>query len=364
MRIGVDARELQGHPTGTGRYLRNLLNAWPAGDEILLYFNGAAPDGAMPGRSDTAARAAGSGGRGLLWLAHHLPTAAKRDSLDVFFAPAYFSPLRLHVPCVTTVHDMSFFSRPDDFPTLEGARRRWLVRHSLRASACVIAVSNFTAREIASYFPTARTATILEAADADLPKAPARDEARRRLAVNGPLLISVGSILNRRQLPVLLAAMRRVVRRWPTLVLDVVGDNRTSPMLDLDAIVRSHGLEANVRLSGFVSDEDLAVRYAAADVSVYLSEYEGFGLPVLESMARGIPVLTTRRPAPGELFGSAALVTEPDDPVEIASGLLRLLSEAGLRADLARRGRARAADFSWTTAAAQTRAVLAQAAGA
>jgi len=366
MRIGVDARELQGRPTGTGRYLRSLLKAWPTGDEMVLYFNGAAADIRTLGRPDLRARALGNGGRGLMWMESHLPAAAAGDGLDVFFAPAYFCPLRLHVPKVTTVHDMSFFSLPDDFPALEGARRRWLVRLGLGVSARVIAVSDFTAREIAAYFPAAaaRTVTILEAADADLAPAPPREEARQRLGLRGPYLLSVGSILNRRQLPALLAAVRSLVRRWPTLVLDVVGDNRTSPMLDLDAMVRGHGLGAHVRLSGFVSDEELALRYAAADISVYLSTYEGFGLPVLESMARGLPVLTTRRPATGELFGRAAVITEPDDPVEIASGLRLMLADAGLRAELARRGRVRAAELTWTTAAVQTRAVLAEAAGA
>jgi len=366
MRIGVDARELQGRPTGTGRYLRSLLKAWPAGDELVLYFNGAAADLDALGRADLRARALGNGGRGLMWMEHHLPAAAAGDGLDVFFAPAYFCPLRLQVPKVTTIHDMSFFSLPDDFPALEGARRRWLVRLGLGVSARVIAVSSFTAREIAAYFPAAaaRTVTILEAADADLPPAPPRDEARRRLGLRGPYLLSVGSILNRRQLPALLAAVRSIARRWPTLVLDVVGDNRTSPILDLDGIVRSHDLGAHVRLSGFVSDEELALRYAAADISVYLSTYEGFGLPVLESMARGLPVLTTRRPATGELFGQAAVITEPDDPVEIASGLTLMLSDAGMRAELARRGRSRAAELTWTAAALQTRAVLAEAARA
>jgi glycosyltransferase involved in cell wall biosynthesis len=365
MRIGVDARELQGHPTGTGRYLRNLLQAWPAGDLFVLYFKGAAPPDAARARAGLEIRALEAGGRGFVWQERTLPAAARADRLDVFWAPSYFCPLRLSLPRVTSVHDLSFFSRPDDFPLWEGARRRWLVRHSVNASARVLTISDFTAREIAACFPTAaaRTVAIPLAADADLPAAPARDEARRRLNVRGPMLLSVGSIFNRRRLPELLAAVRRVAPRWPSLVLVVVGDNRTSPPLDLAARVRDLGLESVVRLSGFVTDEELALRYAAADVAVYLSEYEGFGLPVIESMARGLPVLTSRRPATGELFAGAAMLCEPDDPREIAQGLHELLGEAGLREELARRGRARAAAASWPDIAVRTRAVLAAAAG-
>lgn len=362
MRIGVDARELQGRPTGTGRYLRNLLKAWPAGDTVFLYFNGGVPDGLATPPGMTV-RPAGSGGSGLVWSERHLPPIAGADSLDVFFAPSYFCPLRLGLPRVTTVHDMSFFSLPEDFPLVESARRRWLVRWSLRASARVIAVSEFTAREIASYFPGVRdrVVTIHEAADADIPPAPTRAEARRHLALSGPMLLSVGSILNRRRLPALLSAVHALVRRHSSLILDVVGDNRTSPPLDLRALVHRLGLDPHVRLSGFVSDEELALRYAAADACVYLSEYEGFGLPVLEAMARGIPVLTSRRPATGELFAEAAVLAEPDDPADITRGLDRLLDAPD---GFVERGRRCAAGFSWTAAAARTRAVLAEAAGA
>jgi glycosyltransferase involved in cell wall biosynthesis len=367
MRIGIDARELQGHPTGTGRYLRNLLKAWPSGDTLVLYFKGAPPPNAYAPRADARpVTVGGTRGRGLLWLERDLPAAAALDSLDVFFSPAYFCPRRVRLPRVTTVHDLSFFSLPSDFAPWEAARRRWLVGGSLRRSAGIVTVSDFTAREISAYFPdaAARVTVIPHAADADIPPGPERVEARRQLEVRGPYLLSVGSILNRRHLGELLRALRAVVRVHHECVLDVVGDNRTHPRADFAALISELGLERHVRLSGFVSDEALARRYAAADAAVYLSEYEGFGLPVLEAMARGIPVLTSRRPATGEIFGEAALVVEPDDTLGITGALARLLDGADLRTDLAARGRALAARFSWTEAARRTRAVLADAAGA
>jgi glycosyltransferase involved in cell wall biosynthesis len=366
MRIGVDARELQGRPTGTGRYLRNLLGAWPKGDALVLYFNGPAPENAFLRDLGARQHSVGSGGRGLVWMERLLPEAAREDGLDAFFAPSYFCPQRLAVPRVTTLHDLSFFSHPHDFAPWEAARRRFLVSAAVGVSSRVVAVSEFTAREIAAVFPAAagRVVTIHEAADEDLPWAPSRDEARRALQIDGRLVLSVGSILNRRCLPSLLAAMRLLARRVPDVVLDVVGDNRTHPRLDVPALVRDLALDRHVRLSGFVSDVELAARYAAADAAVYLSEYEGFGLPVLEAMSRGLPVLTSRRPATGELFAEAALLAEPDDPAEIADGLYHMLCDPAQRDDLARRGRAKAATFSWRTAAERTRAALAEAAGA
>ena len=118
-----------------------------------------------------------------------------------------------------------------------------------------------------------------------------RAEARAWLDVSGPFLLTVGSIFNRRCLPELLQATARLVRSCPDLRLEVVGENRTHPWIDVEALADRLGLARHVRLSGFLSDRELAIRYAAADVGVFLSDYEGFGLGVLEAMARGVPVV-------------------------------------------------------------------------
>jgi glycosyltransferase involved in cell wall biosynthesis len=270
------------------------------------------------------------------------------------------------VPRVTAVHDLSFFAWPDDFGSLDGIRRRVLVGASLRASRAVLACSDLTRREIARFFPdlAARVRHVPLAAAEDLPPAPSRLDARARLDVKGPLILTVGAILNRRRLPILLRAVAHLRRAWPDLVLEIVGDNRTHPRLDIDAMVRDLGLEGAVRASGHVSDAGLMARYAAADVAVFLSEYEGFGLPVLEAMARGLPVVASRRPSLNELFGVAALLVEPGDEDSVASAVDRVLREERLKADLVRRGYGVAASFSWAETAAGTRRALAQAAEA
>src|SRR5207247_3206720 len=124
--------------------------------------------------------------------------------------------------------------------------------------------------------------------------------------------------------------------------------------LDLPDLLASLDLSRNVHVSGFISDTELSARYAAADVVVYLSEYEGFGLPVLEALSRGVPVVTTRRPATGEIFEGAALLAEPDDPREISTRLRTLLGDAAVRRAWGRRGQTFAAAFSWERTAAET----------
>ena len=366
MQIGIDARELQGAPTGVGRYLRNLVRAWTrSGDRLHLYFNGPAP--ADPVLDDPAIRARplGSGrARGVWWQERLLPAAARADGVDVFFSPAYVCPLRLHTPRVTTVHDLSFFALPRDFTLRDGFRRRVLVAASVRASRSVLAVSDFTRREIVARFPEAeaKTVTIPLGADEHFPPAPSREEARARLDVTGPLLLVVGAIFNRRCLPDLLRAAASLRRRWPDLEVEVVGEDRTQPPLDIVGLIRDLELEPNVRLSGFVGEAALALRYAAADVAVVLSEYEGFGLPVLEAMTRGVPVVTSTAPALGELFGDAALLVDPHDVPAIAGAVDRVLSRPELRARMAERGRALASRYSWAETARRTLEVLGAAA--
>jgi glycosyltransferase involved in cell wall biosynthesis len=363
MIVGVDGRELQGRPTGAGRYLRNLLRHWTAAgqDRIFVYFNGPAPADPVLDHAAVVRRLVGDGRvRGLVWQERRLPPAVRADGLDVFFAPAYACPLSLDLPRVTAVHDVSFFSMPQDFSTWEAWRRRTLLRASARVSRALLACSEFTRREILTWLPAlaGRVHHVPLAAGDDLPAPPGRETARRGLEVHGPYVITVGSIFNRRRLPELLRAIGLVARRRPGLVLDVVGENRTHPRLPLEALLDPLDLARHVRLSGYVSDEALAARYAAADAAVFLSEYEGFGLGALEAMARGVPTVVADRPSLDEVAGDGALRVAPDDPPGIAAALDRVLEDDALRSDLGRKGRLRAAQFSWRETARQTREVL------
>jgi glycosyltransferase involved in cell wall biosynthesis len=358
----VDARELQGHPTGVGRYLRNLVRGFTQelGDTVVAYVSGGSPADRVLEHPLVEVRPLPRMRPGLAWQQVRLPPAVRTSRLDVFFAPAYTCPWFLGIPCVTTVHDLSFFALPEDFAWLDGVRRRLTVAASMRASARVIAVSDFTRREIAARFPSAagRVATIPHGADDDLPRPPPRDEARARLGLRGPLVLTVGTVFGRRRLPVLLRAISRLRARFPGLRLDVVGDVRAHPPFDGPALARTLGLEGCVSFSGFVDEAGLADRYASAEAAVFLSAYEGFGLPALEAMARGVPVVVSDRPALNEIFGEAALVVPLEDEGAIADAIGRLLEDHELRARLAHRGRHLAARHSWTIAARQTHDVL------
>jgi glycosyltransferase involved in cell wall biosynthesis len=364
--VGVDGRELQGRPTGTGRYLRNLLRQWAGGpDRLLVFFDGAPPDEPVLRAPGVEPIAVGEGGtRGVTWLERRLPPAARPLGLDVFFSPAYVCPLRLEVPRVIAVHDLSFRSLPSDFSPFDGLRRRTLVGASLAVASGVLACSEFTRRELLAWHPgvASRVRVVHLGPDDDLPQGPPRESARAALGADGPRLLSVGALFNRRRLPVLIEAVARLRRRWPGIALDVVGENRTHPPLDLEELLGRHGVEDHVSLLGFVDEGALSLRYAAADVAVFLSEYEGFGLPALEALARGVPVVASRRPALDELFGAASLLVEPRDAGAVAEAIHRLLGDPALRVEQVSRGHDLATRFSWERTAAQTRAALGEAA--
>jgi glycosyltransferase involved in cell wall biosynthesis len=365
--VGIDGRELLGRPTGTGRYLRNLLRHWrEAGDALFVYFNGPPALDPVLDHAAVRKRPLGDGcARGLVWQEWLLPSAARGDALDVFFSPAYSCPLRLDRPRVTAVHDLSFFAHPQDFTFADALRRRALVAASLRASRLVPVCSEFTARELARLFPdlAPRAVHIPLGADADLLAPPPRAAARAALGLRGPLVLSVGAILNRRCVPELLRAIARLRARHPDVVVDLVGENRTHPALDLAALVSGLDLRAHVRLSGFVSDRELAQRYAAADVFVALSEYEGFGLPALEAAAHSLPLVVGRPPSLGEIFRDAALIVDPRDEDAITRAIDLVLKDEATRTRLVAASRALAARHSWAETARRTREALLEAAG-
>jgi glycosyltransferase involved in cell wall biosynthesis len=236
---------------------------------------------------------------------------------------------------------------------------------SARASSRILVCAEFTVREMARLFPdlAARVRLVPHGTDDDLAPAPSREDARARLDIDGPYVLSVGAILNRRCAPELLRAVALLRAAHPRLILDLAGENRTTPRLDLAGRAAELGIGSQVRLSGFVSEAGLADRYAAADAFVSLSEYEGFGLPALEAAARGVPLVVSRAPSLGEIFGAAALLVDPRDEHAIAQALHQVLRDAALRARLVDAGRALAASHSWTRTAALTRAALAEAAG-
>ena len=349
MRIGIDARELCGHTTGVGRYLSGLLRDWTSGNgagrhDLILYAPAPLPD--EWGRTRLV-----PGVPGTWWEQVRLPRAAAGDRLDVFFAPAYTAPLRLGVPFVVTIHDLSFVAHPEWFRPREGLRRRWLTRHAARRARAILTVSAFSQREIVERFgvPEGRVVVTPSFLAAPVAASARADE---------PRVLFVGSIFNRRHVPDLIRAVGRVARTRPGVSLDIVGDNRTYPHESLEAVIAAEGLQARVRWHAYVQDAELRQLYERARGFVFLSEYEGLGLTPLEAMTAGVPPLVADIPVAHESCGDAALYVPPADVGAIAAGLDRLLFDDAVRARLLAAAPAVLTRYDWHRTAQRTLDVL------
>ena len=370
MRIGIDGRESLGQPTGVGRYLANLCGEWTgaaayAGHELLVYTPRDAPSGACEAASAAAgARLTGitvPGGGGFWWEQTALPRRAATDRLDVFFGPGYSVPLALRTPSVVTLHDVSFIAHPEWFGWREGPRRRWLATRSAAAARTVVAVSEFSRREILTHLNLAPTRVrvvhngVTTLTGVERPAGPPPPAAT-------PLILYVGALFARRRLPVLLAAFERVVREVPDAELAIVGPDRTCPPEDLRGMAEASGIAPRVAFLSYVADAELAALYRRAAVFAWLSEYEGFGLTPLEALAAGVPVVAGDTPVAREVYGEAARHVPVDDPDAVAAAIVEVLTRRSLRETLIEQARPLLARYTWARAAADTFAILQDAA--
>jgi glycosyltransferase involved in cell wall biosynthesis len=327
MRVVVDVSPLRQTRAGTARHLRALLGQLEAVDDVELVplaFGGG-------GRLAAFARDA-------VWYPLGLPRRARREGVDVLHLPTYRGPVRAAVPFVVTVHDLAVFRHPKAFNRWSRTYSRFIVPRVLAAARRVIAVSEFTRRELHQVLgvPDDKIRVVPNAvADAFAPAGPAAE---------GDYVLAVGTLEPRKNLARLLEAVRRT-----GIELRVVGARGWG------------GVEAGgngVRWLGEVPDALLAELYRGARCVAYPSLYEGFGMPVLEAMACGVPVVTSAGGATEEVAGGAAVLVDPLDPSSIAAGLEEA---AGRRDELTRLGLERARAFSWREAAAATVAVYREA---
>jgi glycosyltransferase involved in cell wall biosynthesis len=292
------------------------------------------------------------GGGGTMWEQWTLPSAAARDGLDVFFAPAYTAPLRVSCPIALTIHDLSFFARPEWFGTREGLRRRAVTRLSARRAAIVLTDTQFSRTEIQAHLglPAGRIRVVALGAGA-----PARlDGAVRQPSRREPLVLFAGSVFNRRRVPDLIAAFPLVLSAVPDARLDIIGENRTCPRQDLETLCRASGAGDRIRIRSYVPDAELADAFTRASAFAFLSEYEGFGLPPLEALARGVPAVLLDTPVAREVFGLAARYVPPGDIPAIAAALVDLVGNPAARAAVLNEAEGVLSRYSWPEAARRT----------
>jgi len=364
VRLGLDLLLEPTTLTGTGVYARNLVRALAAidrtneyvlflhHDNLPAFYIDAAANFRCQGYKFNAARPI------VRRLAQQLMLAAgsRRLGLDLLHSFTDIAPLLYRGPLVLTVHDLGPFATPDRYGRHTWCLRALMARSAKRAAA-IIAVSGHTRADINAYLPrqAGKVTVVPHGVDARLfrPQEGPGDRALLEgLGIGGDYILFVGRLERGKNVSGLLGAYQRLpgpVRRHFSLVLAGPDDNEAAAVRRLAA-----GIQGRVVFTGYLGHDRLPALYRHAAALVLPSIYEGFGLPVLEAMACGTPVVATRVSSLPEVIGEAGILVAPGDTADLTRALERLCTDAALRADLAARGLERAGGFSWEAAARRT----------
>jgi glycosyltransferase involved in cell wall biosynthesis len=355
MRIGFDTTSLSVPQSGVGTYTANLyhhLRRYPADEVLPLSHTAPQHEQRRPRINRT------------LWMQTVLPAHLTRLKLDVAHFTNSTAPVWSPCPSVLTIHDMTLWLMPGFHPAQRLFSMRPIIPLAARRAAAIIAVSECTKADIINLLclPAEKIHVVYEAAAPSfhpIENAALLEAMRHRYDLFQPFILYVGTIEPRKNLVRLLEAYADL--RQGGLIdhrLVFVGSSGWKNDSVYAAVTRLN-LADDLRFLGHVPLVDLVALYNLASVVAFPSLYEGFGLPVIEAMACGTPVVTSESSSLREISGYAAELVDPTSVESISYGLCRVLTDAAWRAELRRRGLARAAEFTWEAVAAQTRQVYA-----
>jgi len=326
--VAIDARDaFDTQLRGWGRYVRELVDA-------------------LPERRGLDFHVISSGTRGpeVLFEQVALPIRLRREQADLVHAPNCFLPLARPCMGVVTIHDLAFEVFPDDFSKRTGWKYRTFTRRAARSAQRVICVSGYTAADVV------RRYDVDEARVRVIPNAPSLPIGDEALPDDGPYLLAVGDLRPKKNLMRLVQAFAVLRREGLEHRLVLAGVDRGP---EAERVRAAAGGEP-VRLTGYLSDTGLDALMRGADALIHPSLYEGFGLVIVEAMARGVPVIAAHATALPETGGDAAAYFDPLDVGDMAAAIRGVVVDRERHAELARRGRVRAARLSWDTTAALT----------
>jgi glycosyltransferase involved in cell wall biosynthesis len=362
MKIGIDSHSAEREGEGNATYCRGLITG--------LVNDGNGDDLTLLSGDPTHAFYCGLGGRpprivrvpqggGVARLGFTLSRAAARAGVECLHVQ-YFAPLAYRGPVVATIHDLAFLHVPESFPRMLRLALRVLVPRTLSRAAHVITISEFSRRDIiARYHLCPDRISVIPLAARDIFRPCPTDETIAVLARYGlrpGFVFTLGRLNRRKNLERLLRATALLAQSStapPLLVIAGKPDFGGPPVLQQS----EPGRNGAVRLVGLLPEEDLPAFYTGAALFVFPSLFEGFGLPALEAMACGTPVVASSRAAIPEVVGDAGLLIDPEDVEALAMAMGRILRDRSLAEDLGRRGLERSRRYSWGETARRTRRV-------
>ena len=365
MRIGLDALLLEGRAgvrqTGLSRYETRLVEelARHGEDELVVYAQPEARDLKLTpnARWRTPPRSVADPALRIAWEQTGMVARARRDRLDLLHGMAFVVPPLWRGPSVVTIHDLGFLKLSGHAPARRVAYLGAMVRIAVRRASRVIAISEHTKKDIVQQFeidPARIDVTPLGVSDGLSPLAPQeRADFRDAHGLDRPTLLYLGTLEPRKNIPNLLRAFDLIAGETDAEL--VLGGAKGWLTEELNETLNAMRWRDRVRLTGFIPETDLRSWLSAVDIFVFPSRYEGFGLPPLEAMACGTPVVASTSSSLPAVLGDAALLADADDIEAIAASIRRLLDDPALASDLRKRGLRRAARFTWQETARLTR---------
>jgi glycosyltransferase involved in cell wall biosynthesis len=363
VRIGIDARKL--HDFGIGTYIRNLLRQLGRIDRETEFVVLCRPEDREPLAS------LGENFRPVVETARNysireqvkIPLALRREGVTLFHAPHYVLPPLVRCRSVVTIHDCIHLMFPQYLPNRFAlAYARTSIALAARRANRVLTVSESSKRDILRFVNTQpeKIDVIYNAYDERFAIEPEEEDmvrVRERYQLHDEFVLYAGNVKPHKNLERLIQAFDLVRKQGlDHLKLVLIGDD-ISKYTALRRAVHQYNLHKYVRFLGYMPEETLAVMYRLAGVFVFPSLYEGFGLPPLEAMASGTPVVTSNVSSLPEVAADAAVLVDPYDPRAIADGIYRVLTDERLRRDLVHKGIARAGMFSWEQSVRRVRAI-------
>ena len=370
LRVGIDATALPPQPVGAGNYMIQLIRALVGIESDFDYVVFAHPTGQtlidIPEQKGfhwvivpdhkPAVR--------LVWEQTGFPRLIRQEKIDLLHSLHYTRPFRLPCASVVTFHDMTFFL----FPELHTVFKRLFfpaaIRYSAHAANAIIAISESTRQDairLLDINPTRIHTIPLGVTDEfrSYPASPQLSLIRQKYKLPDHFILYVGMLEPRKNIPMLLRAYRRVLDRGPAPALVLAG--RMGWGVDaIHQIISQLALTEQIHFTGYVTPQDLPFVYNLADLFVYPSLYEGFGLPPLEALACGTPVITSAISSMPANMGDAAILVPPSDETALSTAIWEVLNNAELHQALAVKGPLQAAKYKWKTTASQTLAIYQQ----
>ena len=359
MDFGLDGVPLNQALTGVGHYTLELVQALariaPEDRFELLSPLPSLHRPALPSNLHVTQARVNSLSRRFWWQVG-LPRYIRRSRFSVFHGTNYSVPLWKTCPTVVTIHDLSLLLWPQTHAQHLARRARWRLPLMARRADAIIVPSQSIKTEVCEHLgiDDLKITVIPEAPRASFSPVAETVAVRRRLNIGDDFILFVGTIEPRKNLLMLIRAFEEILRNRACQTQLVLAGDEGWLTGELHGFLKNADFSERVRLVGYLADGDLRALYSSCRVFVYPSLYEGFGLPLLEAMACGAPVITSNIPSIRETVGDVALLVSPTDVDELARSIIRLLENRAEREQRSALGKQHASKFSWEKAAAAT----------